>query len=136
MPRVHQGGGWSPVGSENNNGVSRTITVLSTNKSSAASAKANRGDNNNALPIFRRLRPVHARGARTAAQQHVGDANAYDRSDQGVRARGLVTAFRANTASRPEGNSAALFIKKQGAGSWRPISPLDGALPKLDRQGV
>jgi hypothetical protein len=39
MPRVHHGGSWSPVGSENSNGVSRTITVLSTNKSSAASAK-------------------------------------------------------------------------------------------------
>jgi hypothetical protein len=79
-----------------------TITVLSTNKSSAARAKANRGDNNNALPISRRLRPVHARSARTAVQQHIGDANAHDRSDQGARARGLVTAFGANTASRPE----------------------------------
>jgi hypothetical protein len=96
---------------------------LSTNKSSAASAKANRGDNNNALPIFRRLRPVHARGARTAAQKPVSDANAHDRSDQGVRARGLVTAFRANTASRPEGKLGGSFYKKAGSRVLAPDLP-------------
>src|ERR1700738_1865806 len=52
MPRIHHGGGWSPLGSANSAGVACCSTILSTNKSSAASAKPNSGDSNRALPIL------------------------------------------------------------------------------------
>src|SRR5580692_5212509 len=52
MPRIHHGGGWSPLGSANSAGVARCKTPLSTYSSSAASAKPNSGDSSSALPIL------------------------------------------------------------------------------------
>src|SRR3984957_20536628 len=51
MPRIHHGGGWSPLGSPNSAGVTRSSTVLRMNSRPAASTKPNSGDSNSALPM-------------------------------------------------------------------------------------
>ena len=50
--------------------------------------EAEQGRHQQRLADIGRLRPVHAGGAVAAADQGIGDADAHDRSDQGVRAGG------------------------------------------------
>src|SRR6202522_1761962 len=51
MPRIHHGGGWSPLGSPNNAGVTFANTALRMMSRMAASAKPNSGDSSSALPM-------------------------------------------------------------------------------------
>src|ERR1700744_847835 len=51
MPRIHHGGGWSPLGSPNSGGVNLASTALRMNSGQAARTKANSGDNTSALPM-------------------------------------------------------------------------------------
>ncbi|MGY3239328.1 hypothetical protein ACVMAJ_006218 [Bradyrhizobium sp. USDA 4448] len=52
MPRIHHGGGWSPFGSPNRVGVTRSRTVRRIRSRPAASAKPNSGDSSSALPML------------------------------------------------------------------------------------
>ena len=88
MPRIHHGGGWSPFGSANSAGAACCMTILSDEQQDRCQREAEQRRQQQRLSDIGRLRPVHAGGAVAAAQQRVGDADADDRTDQGVRTGG------------------------------------------------
>ena len=82
-PRIHHGGGWLPVGLL----VERRIAddEFQDEQQQGRREKADQRRKQQRVADFCRLAPVDARGAVAAVQQRVGDADANDRADQGVR---------------------------------------------------
>ncbi|MEY9680403.1 hypothetical protein ABIF13_001177 [Bradyrhizobium elkanii] len=87
MPRIHHGGGWSPTRFAEQRRGRALQRDLEEVEQAGGEREAEQRRQQQRLRDVGRLRPVDARGAVTAAEQRVGDADTHDRTDQGVRAR-------------------------------------------------